>query len=384
MNNDKLVIGGHEFNSRFILGSGKYSLNLIESAVKDAGAEIITLAVRRANTKDEENILDFIPKGITLLPNTSGARNAEEAVRIARLARELGCGNFVKIEIMRDSKYLLPDNAETIKATEILANDGFVVMPYMYPDLNVARDLVNAGAAAVMPLASPIGSNKGLATKDFIQILIDEIDLPIIVDAGIGKPSQACEAMEMGAAAIMANTALATAGNLPLMASAFKSAIEAGRKAYLSGLGRVLTRGASASDPCCAPDRQGATHRYTCPPDRSCRRRSGPSPSPPRIFLASPRTHTAESPGSCPSSIQNDDGCGPCDGSRPRNSLFPPVPPHWGFGCPDKTGRPPEIPWENTWKGHGSGPASTAPPENSPHEPSSGAWLWCKNAAMLS
>lgn len=249
MENDKLIIGGHEFNSRFILGSGKYSMKLIDSAIKDAGAEIITLAVRRANTKEQENILDYIPKGVTLLPNTSGARNADEAVRIARLARELGCGNFVKIEIMRDSKYLFPDNQETIKATEILSKEGFVVMPYMYPDLNVARDLVNAGAASIMPLASPIGSNKGLATKDFIQILIDEIDLPIIVDAGIGKPSQACEAMEMGASAIMANTALATAGDLPLMASAFKNAIEAGRKAYLSGLGRVLTRGASSSDP---------------------------------------------------------------------------------------------------------------------------------------
>lgn len=249
MENDKLIIGGHEFNSRFILGSGKYSMKLIDSAIKDAGAEIITLAVRRANTKEQENILDYIPKGVTLLPNTSGARNADEAVRIARLARELGCGNFVKIEIIRDTKYLLPDNQETIKATEILAKEGFVVMPYMYPDLNVARDLVNAGAASIMPLASPIGSNKGLATKDFIQILIDEIDLPIIVDAGIGKPSQACEAMEMGASAIMANTALATAGDLPLMASAFKNAIEAGRKAYLSGLGRVLTRGASSSDP---------------------------------------------------------------------------------------------------------------------------------------
>ncbi len=249
MNNDKLLIGKHEFNSRFILGSGKYSLNLIESAVKDAGAEIITLAVRRANTKEQENILDYIPKNVTLLPNTSGARTAEEAVRIAKLARELGCGDFVKIEIMRDTKYLLPDNKETIKATEILAKESFVVMPYMYPDLYAARDFVNAGASAVMPLASPIGSNKGLATKEFIQILVNEIDLPIIVDAGIGRPSQACEAMEMGAAAIMANTALATAGNLPLMASAFKSAIEAGRKAYLSGLGRVLTRGASASDP---------------------------------------------------------------------------------------------------------------------------------------
>lgn len=249
MKEDKLIIGGHEFNSRFILGSGKYSMKLIESAIKDAGAEIITLAVRRANTKEEENILDFIPEGVTLLPNTSSARNAEEAVRIARLARVLGCGDFVKVEIMRDSKYLLPDNQETIKATEALAKEGFVVLPYMYPDLNAARDLVNAGAAAVMPLASPIGSNKGLATKDFIQILIDEIELPIIVDAGIGRPSQACEAMEMGAAAIMANTALATAGDLPLMASAFKDAINAGRKAYLAGLGRVLTRGASASDP---------------------------------------------------------------------------------------------------------------------------------------
>lgn len=249
MENDKLVLGGQEFNSRFILGSGKYSLKLIEAAVQYAGAEIITCAVRRANTKEHENILDYIPKSATLLPNTSGARNADEAVRIARLARELGCGDFVKIEIMRDSKYLLPDNYETIKATEILAKEGFVVLPYMHADLNVARDLVNAGAAAVMPLAAPIGSNRGLSAKDFIQILIDEIELPIIVDAGIGKPSQACEAMEMGAAAVMANTALATAGDLPRMAAAFKSAIEAGRNAYLSGMGRVLVRGAAASDP---------------------------------------------------------------------------------------------------------------------------------------
>ena len=247
--NDPLVIGGHTITSRFILGSGKYSLKLIQAAVQDAGAELITLAVRRANTREEENILDYIPKGVTLLPNTSGARNAQEAVRIARLARELGCGDFVKIEIMRDSKYLLPDNAETIKATEILAREGFIVLPYMYPDLNVARDLASAGAAAIMPLGAPIGSNKGLATRDFIQILIDEMDLPVIVDAGIGRPSQACEAMEMGAAAIMANTALATAGDLPLMAAAFRQAIEAGRKAYLSGLGRVLVRGAAASDP---------------------------------------------------------------------------------------------------------------------------------------
>ena len=176
MNNDKLIIGGHEFSSRFILGSGKYSLDLIKAAVENAGAEIITLALRRANSGEMANILDYIPEGVTLLPNTSGARNADEAVRIARLSRELGCGDFVKIEIMRDSKYLLPDNQETIKATEILAKEGFVVMPYMYPDLNVARDLKNAGAASIMPLAAPIGTNKGLATKEFIQILIDEID----------------------------------------------------------------------------------------------------------------------------------------------------------------------------------------------------------------
>ena len=193
--------------------------------------------------------MDYIPEGITLLPNTSGARTAEEAIRIARLARELGCGDFVKVEIMRDSKYLLPDNQETIRATEILAKEGFVVMPYMYPDLNVARALVDAGAACVMPLGAPIGSNKGLSTKEFIQILIDEIEIPVIVDAGIGRPSQACEAMEMGADAVMANTAIATAGDVPMMAEAFKKAIEAGRNAYLSGLGRTMERGGSASSP---------------------------------------------------------------------------------------------------------------------------------------
>ncbi len=249
MEKDTLVIGGHEFSSRFILGSGKYNLDLIKAAVEYAGAEIITLAVRRANTNGTGNILDYIPKNVTLLPNTSGARTAEEAVRIARLAREVGCGDFVKIEIMRDTKYLLPDNQETIRATEMLAKEGFIVMPYMYPDLNVARDLQNAGAAAVMPLAAPIGTNKGLCTKEFIKILVAEIDLPIIVDAGIGAPSQACEAMELGAAAIMANTAIATAGDIPKMAGAFKKAIEAGREAYLSGLGRILEHGASASSP---------------------------------------------------------------------------------------------------------------------------------------
>lgn len=247
-NDDKLVLGGHEFTSRFILGSGKFSVDLIKAAVDQAGAQIVTMALRRVEAGQKDNILDFIPKGVTLLPNTSSARTAEEAVRIARLSREIGCGDFIKIEVMRDSKYLLPDNAETIKATEILAKEGFIVLPYMYPDLYAARALADAGAAAIMPLASPIGTNKGLSTRDFIQILIDEIDLPVIVDAGIGRPSQACEAMEMGTAAIMANTAIATAGNLPLMAQAFRKAIEAGRAAYLAGMGRVRET-ASASDP---------------------------------------------------------------------------------------------------------------------------------------
>ena len=225
---DMLLLGGKEFSSRFILGSGKYSLELIKAAVEHAGAQMITLALRRANQGGMANILDYIPDGVTLLPNTSGARTAEEAVRIARLSREVGCGDFVKIEIMRDSKYLLPDNQETIRATEILVKEGFQVLPYMYPDLNVARDL---------------------CTREFIQILIDEIDLPIIVDAGIGAPSQACEAMEMGAAAVMANTAIATAGDVPAMAEAMKLAIESGRKAYLAGLGRVMEKGGSASSP---------------------------------------------------------------------------------------------------------------------------------------
>ncbi len=246
---DKLIIGGHEFNSRFILGSGKFSLEMTKKGLENSGAEMATIAVRRADSGSSDNIINYIPKGITLLPNTSGARTAEEALKIAMLARELGCGNFVKVEVIRDTKYLLPDNYETIKATELLAKQGFIVMPYMYPDLGAARALVNAGASAIMPLGAPIGSNKGLVTKDFISMIIEEIDLPVIVDAGIGRPSQACEAMEMGCAAVMANTAIATAGDPATMASAFKAAIEAGRMAYLSGLGRVLNDRAEASSP---------------------------------------------------------------------------------------------------------------------------------------
>jgi len=247
--NDKLILGGQTFGSRFILGSGKFSLELIRAATISGGAEIVTLALRRANLKGYQSILDYIPDTVTLLPNTSGARTADEAVRIARLSRELGCGDFIKIEVISDSKYLLPDNMETVRATETLSKEGFIVLPYMHPDLTAARRMRDAGAAAVMPLGAPIGSNMGLLTRDFIKILIEEIDLPVIVDAGIGRPSQACEAMELGCAAVMANTAVATAGDVTAMAEAFKLAIMAGRAAFLAGPGRILQDRAEASSP---------------------------------------------------------------------------------------------------------------------------------------
>lgn len=243
---DLLKIGRFEFQSRFILGSGKYSLELINSAIKEARAEMITLALRRVNANGIENILDFIPKNITLLPNTSGARNAEEALRIARLARELCGAELIKIEVIRDSKYLLPDNYESIKAVELLAKDGFTPLPYMSADLYVARAMYDAGAAAIMPLAAPIGSNKGLCAREFIQILLNEINLPIIVDAGLGTPAQVCEAMQMGVAAVMLNTALAEAKNIPLMARAFALAVEAGRAGYLAGLAKESEARASS------------------------------------------------------------------------------------------------------------------------------------------
>ncbi|MCX2683154.1 thiazole synthase [Campylobacter sp. MIT 21-1685] len=246
MHTDCLKIGKFQFNSRFILGSGKYSLELIESVVKKANTEIITLALRRVNAGGIENILDFIPKNITLLPNTSGARNATEALRIARLARELCGSELIKIEVIAESKYLLPDNYETIKAVELLAKDGFTPLPYMHADLYAARAMRDAGAGAIMPLAAPIGSNKGLCAKEFIQILLNEIDLPIIVDAGIGTPAQACEAMQMGVSAIMANTALAEASNIAQMAKAFALAIQAGRLAHLAKLAKVSSPKASS------------------------------------------------------------------------------------------------------------------------------------------
>ncbi|ECO2812926.1 thiazole synthase [Campylobacter jejuni] len=246
LKNDKLKIGKYEFDSRFILGSGKYSLELIKSAIEEAKAQIITLALRRANTGEIANILDYIPKNITLLPNTSGARNAEEALRIARLSKELGCGELIKIEVISDSRYLLPDNYETIKACELLAKEGFTPLPYMHADLYTAKAMRDAGAAAIMPLAAPIGSNKGLCAKEFIQILLNEIDLPIIVDAGIGSPSQACEAMQMGVSAVMVNTAIAEAKDIALMAKAFSLAVNAGRAAFLAGLASVSKAKASS------------------------------------------------------------------------------------------------------------------------------------------
>lgn len=236
-----LIIGGFELNSRLFMGTGKfYNNNIIPEVVSASGAQVVTVALRRVDPDyPDENIVNFVPEGCILMPNTSGARNAREAVRIARLGRAAGCGNWVKIEVISDNRYLLPDNYETIKATEELAADGFVVLPYVSPDLMVARKLEQAGAAAVMPLGAPIGSNRGLKTKEMIRILIEEISLPIIVDAGIGRPSQAAEAMEMGAAAVLVNTAIATAGNPVAMARAFAQAVEAGRSAFLSGPGDV-------------------------------------------------------------------------------------------------------------------------------------------------
>jgi len=246
-----LIIAGKTFSSRFMLGTGKFkNKSDVTDSITACGTQIVTVALRRIDTeRHEENILEYIPKDITLLTNTSGARNAQEAVRIARLARESGCGNWVKIEVINDSKYLLPNNEETIKATATLAADGFIVLPYMFPDLYAARALVHAGAAAIMPLGSLIGSNQGLKAREFIKILIQEIrDVPLVVDAGIGAPSQAAEAMEMGVDAVLANTAVATAENPAGLAEAFSLAIKAGRLAFLSKT-PIIREGAHASSP---------------------------------------------------------------------------------------------------------------------------------------
>lgn len=247
---DNLIIGGVAFSSRLFIGTGKYpSKDVIEQVAKGSGSELITVALRRVDLKaEEENILNYIPKSLRLLPNTSGARTAEEAVRIARLARASGCGDFIKIEVISDNKYLLPDNAETVKATEILAAEGFIVMPYMLPDLMAAKAMVKAGAAAVMPLGSPIGSNRGIRTEEMTQIIINEIhEVPIVIDAGIGRPSDAAKAMEIGADAVLVNTAIASADNPIEMARAFNYAVKAGRIAYQSRLGRVESTAVASS-----------------------------------------------------------------------------------------------------------------------------------------
>ncbi|MDR0239518.1 MAG: thiazole synthase [Deltaproteobacteria bacterium] len=245
---DFFVIGGMSLSSRLFIGTGKYGADALIPAVCTAsGAQVITVALRRVDPGGR-GIMGHIPKHMQLLPNTSGARTADEAVRLARLARAAGCGNWIKIEVIADNRHLLPDGYETAKATEILAREDFVVLPYMNPDLYVARCLADAGAAAVMPLGAPIGTNRGLRTKEMIAILIEEISLPIIVDAGIGRPSHACEAMEMGAAACLVNTAIASAADPVGMAKAFGEAVAAGRTAYLSGLGPEGDK-ASASSP---------------------------------------------------------------------------------------------------------------------------------------
>lgn len=244
--NDPFVVGGVTLKSRLFIGTGKYSSDSLIPAVAEAcGAEVITVAMRRVE-KGRQGITAHIPKNMRLLPNTSGARTADEAVRLARLARAAGCGDWVKIEVISDARHLLPDGYETARATEVLAGEGFTVLPYINPDLYVARACVEAGAAAVMPLGAPIGTNRGLRTKEMIAILIEELDLPVVVDAGIGRPSQACEAMEMGAAACLVNTAIASADDPVRMGAAFRAAVEAGRNAWLAGAGAVRARGAGA------------------------------------------------------------------------------------------------------------------------------------------
>lgn len=247
---DPLTIGGRQFDSRLLVGTGKYpSDSMIPDIIAASGSQIITVALRRVDFEaTTDNVMQHIPGHMQLLPNTSGARTAEEAVRIARLARSTGCGNWVKIEVIPDNRHLLPDGHETVRATEILAKDGFVVLPYINADPVVARQLEAAGAAAVMPLGAPIGTNRGLTTREMLQIIIDDITVPVVVDAGIGKPSHACDAMEMGADACLVNTAIAAAVDPVAMAGAFGAAIRAGRNAWHAGPGAVRTD-ASASSP---------------------------------------------------------------------------------------------------------------------------------------
>ena len=246
---DILNIGGKELSNRLLVGTGKFSdKRKIQDVLEAAETGLVTVAVRRVDIDSlEENILDYIPDGCLVMANTSGARNAEEAIRIARLAKACGCGNWIKIEVISDNKYLLPDNVETLKATEVLVKEGFVVLPYMNPDLVIARQLVEAGAAAVMPLGAPIGSNRGLKTEELVKIIINEISIPVIVDAGLGVPSDAAKCMELGCDAVLVNTAIATANDPVDMAKAFNYAVKAGRLAYVSGAGESFDQGVASS-----------------------------------------------------------------------------------------------------------------------------------------
>ena len=245
-----LIIAGREFRSRLLLGTGKFSSNTaMAGALEASGCEIVTVALRRADLSGKgdpfANILDFIdPKKYLLLPNTSGAMNADEAVRLARLARTAGISDWVKLEIHPDPRYLLPDGIETLKAAEILVKEGFTVLPYINADPVLAKRLEDVGCATVMPLGSPIGSNRGIETRAQIEIILEQCTVPVVVDAGIGTPSQAAEALEMGAAAVLVNTAIAIAPDPVRMARAFRMAVEAGREAYETGL---AARGITAS-----------------------------------------------------------------------------------------------------------------------------------------
>ena len=249
---EKLQIADKSFSSRLFVGTGKFSSSaLMSEAVRASGSELVTVALKRVELENpQDDILSHLDTGrVGLLPNTSGVRNAREAVFAAQLAREALGTNWMKLEIHPDPRYLFPDPVETLKAAEELVKDGFVVMPYVHADPVLCRRLEDVGVACVMPLGAMIGSNKGLRARDFIEVIIKNSNVPVIIDAGIGRPSQAAEAMEMGADAVMAYTAIASAGNIPLMARAFKKAIEAGREAYLSGLGKVTEDHAVPSSP---------------------------------------------------------------------------------------------------------------------------------------
>jgi len=248
---DKLTIAGRSFTSRLMVGTGKFSSNdAMVDAMENSGSEIVTVALRRVDIDNpQDSLLSHIDRDrYLLLPNTSGARDAEEAVRLARLARAAGCEPWIKLEVTPDPYYLLPDPIETLKAAEILVKEGFVVLPYMPADPILAKRLEEVGTATVMPLGAPIGTNKGLMTRDHIAIIIEQANIPVVVDAGLGAPSHAAEAMEMGADAVLVNTALADTGNPAAMAQAFRKGVEAGREAYLAGLGQQRQK-AEASSP---------------------------------------------------------------------------------------------------------------------------------------